>query len=446
MQSRSGRTSAVAAAVVLLVAGCASTGEDVGSVSPSRSSSPPATAAPTIAAGTYLIGGLDTDQPCTATTADLPQLEHLGIALQEVAAMTVDPEELGLTGDDWYRSSEFADNYLYETQWPPACEAAKTLGRVTGHQQRAAFVGSEESTYKQVQIDVHLFQTEAGADAWLTWFPDAPSGSDEGAQTPSTNGRTVEPLSGLGDRAIRITSKDVQSEGSVIVLRLGPVVGDVYVWGDAGEPPVLDARDVASRLAARIASVTPTGVPYDVVDTMSSPLPLSAWGAPFEGWTWDWAGYSGGRDNATFIDSAEDPQQARRLVEEYGRLVGYQGTYGAPSGPGWIATGITTYRDAASASGAMQQIVADLLAPSDAGGARAFDIPAVPGSVGIVRTTGGEGGAQLVTEAYFLHGAALARVFDIQQESQDETDNRPLVIDMTQEFDKRLDALLDQPE
>ena len=422
-----------------LVSGCATVGEPVGSGSPTGSASPPATTTPTIAASNYLIGGLDTDQPCTATTTDLPPLDHLGIALQEVAAMTVDPLELGLTGDDWYRSSEFADNYMFETQWPPACEAAKTMGRVTGHQQRAVFVGSEESTYTQVQIDVHLFQTEAGADAWLTWFPDAPSGSDEGSQASSTQERTVEPLPGLGDRAIRITSKDAQSEGSVIVLRLGQVVGDVYVWGDAGKPLVLDSRDVASRLAAQIASVTPTGLPYDLVDTMSSPLPLSMWGEEFANWTWDWAGYSGGRDNATFIDSAEDPQQARRLVEEHGRLVGYQGTYGAPSGPGWIATGITTYRDATSASSAMQEIVADLLAEK---GASDFEIPAVPGAVGIVRTTDGEGGAQVVTEAYFLHGAALARVFDIEQESQDTTDNRRLVTERTKEFEQRLDALL----
>lgn len=435
------RTSLILMATAALAAGCATSADQAGNlVAPETAASGrQGSAAPApsgLASDEYLLGGLDTDQPCTATLADAPALSSLGIALHEVAAMTPNPEDLGLTGDEWFRTSEYADNFQFTMNSPEACEAARQYGRVTGHMQRA-IPSSPDVTYAQVQVDAALFQTEAGADAWVTWFAEPPATTTAPASPASS--RTVEALTGLGDRALLITTTDASSQGSIIILRSGRVVGDAYVWADLGDDPILDVREVAEKVDERISSVDQTGRPVDIVTTMTAPLPLTAWGDEFADWTWDWAGYAGGRDNATFLESASVPKQAEDLVEEYGRLAGYQATFGSPSGSGWIATGTTTYRDEASARGAMDRIVADKRngVGDAASPAREFEVPGVPGAIGLAQEASGE----LVTDVYFVRGGDLARVFRVREGTTSDTDDQGLITDMATRFASRLDSL-----
>jgi hypothetical protein len=436
------RAAAALAATCALLASCASQGGSPTEPAQGAGSPPPPSSTASPATSEIVLGGLDTDQPCTATLADGKALPALGIALHEVAAMTLDPAELGLTGDDWWRTSGYTDNYQYTQTWPEACEVARRYGRVTGHQQRAT-PDTEESTYTQLQVDVDLFQSPEGADAWVTWFAE-PHDADRSAGPTAT--RVVEPLPGLGDRAVLITSKDGNSEGSVLMLRRGRIVGDVYVWADAGEPPILDVREVARRLDERILATPQTGRPVDVVVTMAAPLPLSAWGDGFEGWSWSWAGYAGGLDNRTFVEHASDPELTTALVEDHRRLVGYQATYGAPDAPGWIATGTTTYPDEEAATAAMDLVVADKVKGDTGSGnapAERFDVPDVRGAVGLVRTADGE----LVTDVYFVRGTDVARVYRVRKPPEGEppeagVDDRALIADMARQFSERLEALV----
>jgi hypothetical protein len=399
--------------------------------------------------GDFLLGGVESDQPCTATQ-QAGEPVSLGVALQEVAEMSVDPRDLGLTGENWMYESAFVDNAEYGLEWPDGCDAAQRLGRVTGHSQSVTDYAlmQDGSAAPQVMTQVHLFQTGQGAQAYLSW---APLGTpwpcvfclNVTGASPAAGSTSVEPLTDLGPDAVVVRSVAAEGTREVVLVREGAVVGEATVISPPDARPAVAVEDVGTRLADQIRAVRPTGQPYDVMQVMSAPAPLAAWGPDYAALEWD-IGYAGGRDNWEFVEMSMDPTGAAADLETLSRLAGFQANY---SGPPWAATAITVFPDADHARAALADVVADRLAgiAGLASPATRFDVPGIDGAVGLSLYTSGDGGSQLSTEVYFAHGAALARAYLVEPAASGaaaESREQQAVVAVAQQWVPRLDRVL----
>jgi hypothetical protein len=364
------------------------------------------------------------EQPCTASVSDAkPNAVDMG--LQQLAAMTFDPKEaVGLEGDQWVYLSGYLDNAEFGGRWAEGCEALARFGRLSGHRQEVAdYTSVQDGTATpQVVVIAHLFQTEAGAKKYMSWVPTASPWI-----CPFCNGVTAdpwsltetpatEPIPEAGPDAVLVRMTAEQGERRVGLVRRGLVVGEVMVVGPPGRPPNGDATALTVKLGDQIDSVDRIAQPYDAAQLLAAPLPLSAWGPEGVGLEWD-VNYSGGRDNWEYVDQSPDPTTAKDHVATFGRLVAYQANYGNPNeGPDspsrWVSTQVMVYRDASSATQAMDDLVGDLLkGTTDRQPATQFDVPGLDGGVGTTFYAGSGNDLQLGVDAYFTHGPSVVRAY-----------------------------------
>jgi hypothetical protein len=401
--------------------------------------------------GDFVLRGIDTDQPCTATQEGGAPVE-LGISLQEVAAMTVDPGDLEeFTGDVWIHESMFLDNFEFGTGWPEGCQAAEVLGRVTGHMQSLTNyeAAQGEVATPQVLSTVHLFQTAAGAKAYMRWVPEAQPWPCPmctgmmGGPVSLTEQPVTETLAGAGAGGVLIHMRSEQGARDVALVRDGTVVGEVIVTGPSGRLPEIDIAALAARQATQISTVEPTGEPYDVMQVMSAPLPISAWAEDFGALEWD-LNYAGGRDNWEYVQMAMDPTEAAADLKEYQRLVGYQANF---SPPPWVATALTLYPDPERARAALEDIVDDRLTGTTgrADPATQWDVDGLPDAIGLTFYTGRAGDRQLVSEVWLLHGSSVNRAYVVaigNGSVAEEEQHKSTVTTIAQQWAPRLDDVL----
>lgn len=398
-----------------------------------------------------MVRGIDTDQPCTATQEGGAPVK-LGIALQEVAAMTVNPKDLDeLTGDQWTHESMFLDNFEFGADWPEGCQAAEVLGRVTGHMQNVTNyeAAQGEVATPQVISAVHLFQTAAGAKAYMRWVPEAQpwpclmcTGMMGGPVSLSGKPET-ETLAGGGAGAVLIHMRGEQGDRDVALVRDGAIVGEVIVTGPSGHLPEIDIEALAARQATQISAEKPTGKPYDVMQVMSAPLPISAWADDFGALEWD-LNYGGGRDNWEYVQLAIDPTEAAADLKEYQRLVGYQANF---SPPPWVATALTLYPDPERARAALADIVDDRLegVTGSADPAVRLDVDGLPDAIGLTFYTGRAGDRQLVSEVWLLHGSSVDRAYIVavgNGSPAEEEQYKATVSAVAKQWAPRMDAVL----
>lgn len=252
---------------------------------PSSNAAAAAAEAPTTPAPTtpspdpaFVLGGLDTDQPCTAKLTG-GHLTRIGVGPEDVPAMSPGRELLRavsklpeVEGYEWGVSSGFRDNadLADESGSPNRCEAFMRVGRVTGYAAEASReclqgdCPGDPNVPELVVATVHVMQTDAGAQAFLDWMASTPWGV-AGAQPAvylndsaldARPGR-VEHIHRGGHDLTRVVDRSDVGEVELILVRQGAVVGEVLVMGPPGAKPAVDALALGVAAAKRIASVSP---------------------------------------------------------------------------------------------------------------------------------------------------------------------------------------------
>lgn len=436
---------------MLLLAGCGSGGVPSASTTPKTlpESAPPLSE--------FVVGGIDSDLGCTAAQRG-GRLVRLGVALHELAAMTVDPKAgVGVQGvENGLRErhgSAVNEAYPYwvagnidDVAWypslPAVCDAFKRFGRVIGygHSYRGYPPDGSEGhpQLPHVLTMVHLFQTEAGAKAFMAWQPSAPwhAGSRP----------VVRPLEEAGD-ALVVSSTPKWGCVEVALVRRGRLVSEAFGSGPGSWTSKVKVATLAVAQADKIESVTVTGQPFDVVQIMSAPLTLLDWHSLtspgdypeltcFEACSGDWVS---GADPWPWRHDAQTwtshpgvlaPGLAPDVTAPARRsLLGVYGTIRyvdeeLPAG----GTELGIYQDQTAVSDALQEIVrVGLAAP----GGQLFDVPGLDGAVGLRYWTLPEDPEDrdfigYTWNIFFTRGLALARVFIAGGPgSDDEEDSEP---------------------
>jgi hypothetical protein len=463
---------------MLLLAGGGSGGVPPASTLPTT---PPESAPPL---SEFVVGGIDSDLGCTAAQRG-GRLVRLGIALPELAAMTIDP--MAGVGDEGAENgfldrhgSVVNEAYPYwlagnidDVAWyqslPEVCDAFTRFGRVIGygHSYRGYPLDASEGhpELPHVFTMVHLFQTEAGAKAFMAWQPSAPwhAGSKP----------VVKPLDGAGADALVVSSTPKWGRVEVALMRRGRLVGEAFVSGPGSWTSEVKAATLAVAQAAKIESVTVTGQPFDVVQIMSAPLTLldwhslkspgvypelmcfeacsGDWASGADPWPWrydarTWTGKPGVRAPGLAPDVTTPPR--RSLLGVYGTILWVDEEL--PAG----GTELAIYQDQAAASDALQEILrVGLVAP----GGQLFDVPGLDGAVGLRYWTPPEDPDDrdfigYTWNVFFTHGLALARAFiaggpgsDDEEDSEPEAAsqrNNQWAIDAATAWHARLDHVL----
>jgi hypothetical protein len=308
----------------------------------------------------------------------------------------------------------------------------------------------------QVSTMVHLFQTEAGAKAFLAWQPSAPWHAGFHPE--------VDPLPAGGSDSVLVTSTPVQDHQrwrvEVALVRRGPLVGEVVVSGPDSWTSKVKAAVLGAALGKRMDSVTPTGRPFDAVEVISAPLTLDDWRSLDRGdkgysaltmnWFWppSWSGDESRRSwhydarQWAGTEVAADASQRgtyRSLLLSPGEDLGF------PAG----GTELTVYRSRAAAAAALEDTVETGLA---APGGERFEVPTVDGAVGVQHWTPEEEEFIGYTwNVYFTHGPALARAFIAGGPTDWESDteeaatwerNKQWAVDAATAWQDRLDRVL----
>lgn len=376
--------------------------------------STPTSTHPSPVPSSFTPAGVDADLPCTATQQG-GQLVPLGIALHELQAMTIDPwAEKGLEGGrarlNKANRGGFIDNELYSF-WAleltgedhdarnAACVAVQRLGRVIGYRYFYDGFGRDDYWDPLISTTVHLFQTEAGAKAFMAWQPSAPWQAGAGP--------VVEPLPAAGPDAVLVSSEPHWGRVHIALVRRGPLVGEVFVSGPSDWTSSVDPGALAVALGDRMDSVTPTGRPFDVVHVMSTPLTEAEWdslgdpGAPYPD--------LGGGGGAAVDASGPALGMYVSLLHPTEEVEPEHGPPEYPVG----GTEVTLFRDESAAAAALADLVGDGLA---APGGQRFDVPGIDGAVGVSQYTPPDypeerGFIGYTWSVLFIHGAAVARAF-----------------------------------
>jgi hypothetical protein len=389
--------------------------------------------------------------PCTATLAQSEELGAAGMPLEAVPALVPSFVALDLAAATGFGDSGqgFLDNFLIDRSWPAVCDAAKALGRVTGYDVYDLLIGDVPSTSRGVRLAVHVFQTEAGAQAFMEWLPTAPPPPalphwtvDAEPNPPAITERTVTTVPLPGDDAILDHAVTAVSDSQDVLFRRGNVVGQVHLFAPSARPIDVDAAEVSARFAEHLEQqlAEPTTGP-DIMAEMSAPLPRSAFGDEYADFTWSDC-CAGGRDNYAYVWTSADPVKAQQDVTELGRLGGFAAHYGAQDISGAVvATGFSTYPDDDAASRALDIAKADALAGSSDvfTPATLFEVPGIEGAVGFTRTVklGPDVGDVPEARVIFVDGPRLASTI-IRGDDADPA----AVIAAAGQYSERLDSYL----
>ena len=449
---------------VALVAACSSPGQPENPARESASATRANAAATSATAPAwdpqYVLGGVDTDQPCIASV-QAGDVARLGITPQELESMVFDPwEASGLPVEvteepPWFPmwwSGDVPNDYLADLLTPDEdssheCEILAGFGRVMGYHRDVTtdnevseLEGEAALAQPAILASVHLFQTEAGASAFLRWLPDhaRPHVGD-----PAD--RQTQPLPEAGTDAVLVSNSSKWGHEDLALVRRGTIVGEVTVVGPKGRAPDAPASALAVALAERIESAPRTGRPYDIGQMMSAPMPLDQWGAEYAAFAAD--SQFGGMDyweQRYWVDDADDPAPP----ESSHPLFGYQASY-SPEELDWpiprVATELTVFDDAGHASAAVDRwLSASLLLP----GVERFDVPGVGGAVG-VRTWTTDAADPTWDNGYTWTVAlprdrSVARVIIEYGAAEDaaQAHDRQKVIDVARAWVPRLDRIL----
>lgn len=468
--------------------------------------------------------GIDTDQPCTASSVSDGAPAKLGIGLEDVAAMlpgdelrkAVAPDGPGtglewavVVSDDGLDAEAVGDNASLafrfgRMDWLEGCEAFIRLGRVTGATWEAVSECvtdecPEDGNGDDVEVlgvhrllaSVHLFQTEAGAEAFLEWLAprmwdafqaECPRCLDEMDHEQSRGVPELTLLQQGGAKVTRVTGHADFGEAQMALVREGRVVAEVLVAGPPGELPQVDSADLAVAMAAKIAAVPARADPYDITQFMSAPLrahEFPAWAQdcstdsgcpPFE-FDLDRSGIA---SNTEFLAEMGGPgidagraAEAAAHIDRFGRSTSYSAHYDLDSGPA-VGTSLTQYASTHAARSALEDLASDRMIggfPARNGddfGANVqgrFEVPGVEGAVGLTLEIHGEVTTAPHWIVLFPHGPGLARVtvtgssvsHDRDEGSDDEAaepwptqsaDGERYAIEVAQEYAARLDRIL----
>jgi hypothetical protein len=385
------------------------------------------------------VGGIGTDEPCTATTSDIDGLVDLGISLEELVAMNPGPRELGLPSGTNDYGSGFVDNFEFEEHWPAGCEAAKVLGRVTGRESYALSLVGEDLLTRGERVMTHIFQTEAGAAAYFDWLPTSPTPACLSCWTPDTikpvetTQYTVEPIVLVADEGVLVHMVTEESNDYMALARVGRIVTEVGSFFPQSASGTADRAQAARALLRKAVSIqgqaSAAHGAYDANQQMSAPLPREELGDYADALTWDLC-CAGGRANWEYVELSGDPEMARAIVDA-GRLVGFAAHYGwTPT----VSTGISVFPDERRAADALEQ--------AKVGKGERFDVTGVDGAVGLRSriTSDGDEESAIEDRVMFQHGSALASVLVRQPDTDNAT---PVdIAEIATAFADRLDVVL----
>lgn len=410
-----------------------------------------------------MISGIDTDLDLMcATTQWGGAVVPIGIAVDEVEAMAIDPwRDARLEGKSGPNAPfvPAVDNGFVTDglEFPRAritglptlaevCEVSRRLGFAVGYSNSVGEDlgwsntdggdpgGTESDPTEPLEVvvspsvsaNVHVFQTEAGARAYLDWVP--------------TTGWTGEPETKLlpeaGSDALLLRGLSDAAQVEVALVRRGSVVGEVTVIGTAGRALDAEAASMAVTFGRRIDSVGASGLPFDVMQALSVPLTQTEWSRALanEFLSGSLAVWIEGR--SAYSSQSYDPL-GEVCGDNYdydfwtGREAVEAGLLYSTTSSGVlyadaasmdnmecelqpvVATVFTAFADSARAKAAMRKYVTYGLALP---GGRLFDVPGIDGAVGVRHLYDPEGAPASLTVAgyslnvYFTRGPSLARV------------------------------------
>jgi hypothetical protein len=388
--------------------------------------------------------GIASDQPCVAEVQDPAAVTPVGIAPHELEALMLDAADLGVSGDGWSTDpwlGAWMHNIEVAVFDPPAedtCEALARMGRVIGY--RATY--SNETNGDQLTESVDVFLTEDGAASYVTWFATAM------ATTIDATSRPVE----AGDGGLLITSSTANGDRRWVVFRSGTLVATIGFQGQSGHTPPAKLTQLAAALAARITGAAFTGIPYDLAQLMSATVPKADLPRAFLPLGWDPV-FGGCWDQAEMIAQSSDPEQTERDIATFGREISCLGMYspdgecgvagcptpppdtGAPVGVIRVATGFSVLASPSSAQGLFDVTLARI----EGSGAERFDVPDMPGAVGLRRHIVDGDIAEVDTRIMFVRGNLLALAYVYDRTDSDHTAD---VIEMAKALDARIAAVL----
>lgn len=209
-------------------------------------------------------------------------------------------------------------------------------------------------------------------------------------------------------------------------LRIG-LVAVLVVTACAQPPPPPGAS--ACRLER--GAETRAAHDFDAEDLRAAALPKAELGTAYASFTFDWffAGFESNEERAR--DKSGRPEEERRDLERFARLVGYQEMYVPPDGSAPVArifTVVGLFRDAAGASGYLANL------PTSISGASAgpFAVSGIGDEVKGYRTVSG---SELQTRVNVRRGRLLGTVGINRRDLNDVSQE---AIDLARKLDDRL--------
>lgn len=392
--------------------------------------------------------GLATDQPCVTPLVDTTAVAEVGIAPHEIEALLLEAEDLGVTGDEWSIdpwSSAYLHNIEVAVNGAPSedtCAILARLGRVVGYAAGYADWDANDQLHQSVDV----FLTEDGAAAYVTWYA--------GAVASETGGATSRPIE-RGDDGVEVTASTSSGDRTWIIFRVGRLVATLGFLGPTGHTPPVAFDDVGAVLAARIQDAEFTGRPYDLARLMSATVPRADLPPAFGTLGWD-ATFGGCWDHAEMVAQSTDPEVIADLIERYGHEVYCVGMYspdgdcgvgGCPSpapdalppvGIIRVATGISVLASPSAAQGYLAATIARVEASSSSPVER-FDVPGIPGAVGLRRSVVDGDVREVDTRVIFARDdlVAVAYVHD-----RTDADHRADVIAVAMALQARIGTIL----
>jgi hypothetical protein len=394
-------------------------------------------------------GGIASDQPCLAQVPDPKAVATVGIAPHELEALLLDPAALGLTGSGWSVDPWFS-SYLddievatFDAPTRQTCAILARLGRVVGFSKG---FGSESGD-DQLTESVELFLEEDGAAAYIQWFAAAIASSIGDVRS--------EPL-GLADGGLRLSASTSSGDRTWLMFRSRSLVATLSFQGPAGDSPPVPLSELAPAFAARVQAGISSGQPYDMTHLMSASLPRADLPSAFRSLAWD-AAFGGCWSHDELIANASNPDAVAKDIATFGHEIyclgmyspsGECGTGGCPTpAPGVtptagiirVASGFNVLASAAAARGWMASSMARLEETAAESRLEHFEVPGIPGAIGIRRHVQDGDVAEIDTRVVFVRGSiqGVAYVHD-----QTETDHVPDVIAMAKALDARLTLVL----